>query len=61
MIAGIMDYEKTSAVLQLASELTRGERAGEKEGWLSADKVRDHFREKTKLRKEPDNALGEKT
>ncbi len=40
------DYEKTKAALQFMCEMNRGIQAGERDGWLSADQLREHFREK---------------
>ena len=40
------DYEKTKAALQFMCEMNRGIQAGERDGWLSADQLRSHFREK---------------
>lgn len=45
-IVDIREYEKTQAVLHLMNELAKGRESGEKEGWLSSDKVRAHFAEK---------------
>ena len=38
-IMDIGDYEKSQATLMLMSELSRGRKRGEEEGWLSADEV----------------------
>lgn len=38
-IVDIEEYEKTIAKLQLLSELAKGERSAEKEGWLSLEDV----------------------
>ena len=40
------DYEKTKAALQFMCEMNRGIQAGERDGWLNADQLRAHFREK---------------
>ncbi|MBO4871941.1 MAG: prevent-host-death protein [Lachnospiraceae bacterium] len=40
------EFEKTKAMLRLMCELNEGRRAGEEEGYLSAEAVRDYFREK---------------
>ena len=45
-IVDMEDYEKTQATLKLMSELEKGRKSGEEEGWLSTDDVRAHFREK---------------
>ena len=39
-------YEKTIAWRKLESELDKGKRSGEEQGWTSADKVRKHFEAK---------------
>lgn len=44
VIVDMQDYEETQATLRLMSELEKGRRSGEREGWLSADDVRAHFR-----------------
>lgn len=45
-ILDIRDYEKLQAEIVLVSELNKGRRSGEENGWLSSDDVRSHFREK---------------
>lgn len=45
-ILDIQDYEKTQATLRLMSELSKGRRSGETEGWLTAEDMRRHFEEK---------------
>lgn len=40
------EYEKTKAALRLMCELDKGRKAGEEEGWLSSNDVREHFRRK---------------
>ena len=35
----INDYEKTQATLKLMSELAKGERAGNEQGWLTIEEV----------------------
>ena len=42
-ILDIQDYEKTQATLQLISELNKGRKSGEKEGWVSSGELRGHF------------------
>ena len=42
-IIDILDYEKTEATLQLMSELARGKKSGEEDGWIPASDVREHF------------------
>ena len=44
VIVDMEDYEETQATLRLMNELEKGRRSGEREGWLSADDVRAHFR-----------------
>ena len=43
-IVDINDYTKTEATLRLLSELEKGRRSGETEGWLTPEEVRAHFR-----------------
>jgi len=38
-LVDIADYEKTKATIRLMSQLTRGEKAGREEGWLSIEEV----------------------
>lgn len=45
-ILDIRDYEKTQATLKLMSELARGRKSGETEGWLTPEDVRAHFEER---------------
>ncbi|MBQ6675234.1 MAG: type II toxin-antitoxin system prevent-host-death family antitoxin [Ruminococcus sp.] len=40
------DYEKTKAALQLMCELEKGKRSAEKSGYISAEDVRAHFKDK---------------
>ena len=37
------DYEREQAVLQLMSDLAKGRRSGETEGWLTPEEIRSHF------------------
>ncbi len=37
-------YEQTMAALVLLSEIIKGERSGEEDGWLSAEDVFAHFK-----------------
>ena len=37
------DYEREQAALQLMSELAKGRRSGETEGWLTPEEIRAHF------------------
>ena len=43
-IVDIQDYERTQAALRLMSELSKGRKSGETEGWLEPEAVRAHFR-----------------
>ena len=43
-ILDMQEYEKTQATLRLMSELVRGRKSGETEGWLSSEEMREHFR-----------------
>ena len=43
-ILDMQDYEKTQATLRLMSELAKGRKSGETEGWLSSEEMREHFR-----------------
>ncbi len=45
-ILDIQDYERTQATLRLLRELEKGKQSGTKEGWLTSDDVRAHFRER---------------
>ena len=39
----LRDYEKAQATIRLMSEIAKGRRSGEEEGWLSVEEVRAHF------------------
>ena len=41
-------FLKAEAMIQLLSELNAGIRSGEEEGWLSAEDIRAHLRERRK-------------
>lgn len=43
-IVDIQDFEKAQATLKLMSELTKGRRSGETEGYLTPEDMRAHFR-----------------
>ncbi len=43
-IVDMKDYEQTQAILRLMSELEKGRRSGEEEGWLTPEDVKAHFR-----------------
>ena len=43
-IVELRDYEKAQATIRLMSEIAKGRRSGEEEGWLSLEEVRAHFR-----------------
>ncbi|MBP3647574.1 MAG: type II toxin-antitoxin system prevent-host-death family antitoxin [Clostridia bacterium] len=45
-ILDMRDYEKLQAEISLVSELNKGRKSGEENGWLSSDDVRSHFRAK---------------
>jgi prevent-host-death family protein len=38
-LVDITDYEKTQATIKLMSELAKGERSGNEQGWLSIEDV----------------------
>lgn len=40
-------YDKMEAQLKLMCELNAGRKSGEEKGWISADDVRNYFKEKT--------------
>jgi prevent-host-death family protein len=40
VIVDMDDYEKTQATIKLMAEIARGEKAGEDEGWLSLEEVK---------------------
>ena len=42
-IVDMQDYEKTQATLRLMSELAKGRRSGETEGWLTLEEVEAHL------------------
>ena len=42
-ILDIRDYDRLVATRTLSRELAKGRGAGESEGWISADDIRDHF------------------
>ena len=46
VILDIRDYEKLQAEITLVSELNKGRKSGEENGWLSSEDVRSHFRAK---------------
>ena len=43
-IVDIQDFEKAQATLKLMSELAKGRRSGEPEGYLTPEDMRAHFR-----------------
>ena len=43
-IVDIQDFEKAQATLKLMSELAKGRRSGETEGYLTPEDMRAHFR-----------------
>jgi prevent-host-death family protein len=38
-LVDIEEYEKTQATLKLMSELSKGEKSGKTEGWISLDEI----------------------
>lgn len=46
-IADMHEYEKTQATLRLMSELAKGRKSGEENGWLTPEEVREHYRART--------------
>ena len=38
-IVDMQDYERTQATIRLMSEIAKGRRSGEEEGWLSVEEV----------------------
>jgi len=40
------EFEKSKAMLKLMTELVKGQRSGEEQGWLSEEDVDNHFAEK---------------
>ena len=45
-ILDMRDYEKLQAEITLVSELNKGRKSAEENGWLSSEDVRSHFRAK---------------
>lgn len=45
-IAEQEEYERTKAALRLMCELDNGRKAGEENGWISANDIKEHFRRK---------------
>ena len=45
-IMDLQEYERLQAQIKLINELNKGRRSGEEKGWLTAEQVRQHFREK---------------
>ncbi len=39
VIVDIQEYEKSQSILKLMSELAKGKKSGEEEGWLTVDEV----------------------
>lgn len=42
-ILDMRDYEKLQAEITLVSDLNKGRKSGEENGWLSSEDVRSHF------------------
>ena len=40
------NFQKAEAMIRLLCELNAGIRSGEEEGWLSANDIKEHFRER---------------
>lgn len=47
-ILDMQDYEKAEAALTLMSDLNKGRRSGEENGWLSSEEAKAHFLSKSK-------------
>ena len=48
-IMEIQEYERMQAEIKLINELNKRRRSGEEKGWLTAEQVRQHFREKANV------------
>ena len=48
-IMEIQEYERMQAEIKLINELNKGRSSGEEKGWLTAEQVREHFREKANV------------
>lgn len=48
-IMDMQEYERLQAQIKLINELNKGRRSGEEKGWLTAEQVRQHFREKANV------------
>jgi prevent-host-death family protein len=48
-IMDLQEYERLQAQIKLINELNKGRRSGEEKGWLTAEQVRQHFREKANV------------
>ena len=48
-IMDMQEYERLQAQIKLINELNKGRRSGEENGWLTAEQVRQHFREKANV------------
>ena len=46
-VVDIREYERLQAQVALINELNKGRRSGEEKGWLTAEEVRAHFRDKS--------------
>ncbi len=47
-IVDMEEYERMRAQVALINALNKGRESGEKNGWLSAEEVRQHFRDKVR-------------
>ena len=45
-IMDMQEYARLQAQIELIDALNKGRASGEQQGWLSAEQVRQHFREK---------------
>ena len=45
-IMDMQEYARLQAQIKLIDALNKGRASGEQQGWLSAEQVRQHFREK---------------
>ena len=48
-IMDIQEYERLQAQIKLINELNKGRKSGEEKGWLTAEQIRQHFREKSNV------------
>lgn len=48
-IMDMQEYERLQAQIKLINALSKGRSSGEEKGWLTAEQVRQHFREKANV------------